>query len=124
MYWRGQNRKQVHAQKSVVFTLVGKAVCLPYGMSTSEPCYTRGQNSLGKSGGRSDCAAESNFYMTDVYDWPKFLGHTAWSHVESWKKSEPYANAFIKNLAITEHELLKYLTEIKLISLSNLWMGL
>lgn len=33
-----------------------------------------------------------------------------------------YANAFIKNLGITEHELFKYLTEIKPISLSNLWI--
>lgn len=33
-----------------------------------------------------------------------------------------YANAFIKNLAITEHELFKYLIEIEQISLSNLWI--
>lgn len=33
-----------------------------------------------------------------------------------------HANTIIKNLAIKENECFKYLTEIKLISLSNLWI--
>lgn len=75
-----------------------------------------------KSTGHSSCIIESKLYMTNLNSCHESQGMRAevmWSF-ETILYS--YANAFIKYLAITEHELLKYLTEIKPIRLSNLWM--
>lgn len=76
---------------------------------------------FGKSTSHSSCITESKFCMTNL----KFSHESQGVRPQVMSSFErtlySYANAFIKNLAITEHELFKYLAEIKLISLSNLW---
>lgn len=77
-----------------------------------------------KSTGHSSCIIESEFYMSNLNSCHESQAMRPEVMSSSERILCSYANAFIKNLAITEHELFKYLIEIKPISLSNLWMVL
>lgn len=74
---------------------------------------------FGKSTDHSSCIIKSKFCMTNLHSCHESEGvrSKVMSGLEGTLHS--YANAFIKNLAVTEHELFKYLIEI---SLFNLWI--
>lgn len=66
----------------------------------------------GKSTSHSSCITENKFCMTNL----NFCHESQRIRpkvMSSFERTLSYTNAFIKNLAITERELFKYLTEIK-----------
>lgn len=108
-------------ETTIIFIVVEKAIC-SVAYINANLAKTEARIHFGKSTSHSSCITESMFYMTDLVFY-----HEPWGakpKVTSTFERTLYShtNTSIKNLAITEREIFKYLTEIKLISLSNLWI--
>lgn len=101
--------------------MVGNTVCSTASINVSL-AKLEARIHIGKSTDHSSHTIKTKFFMTNLNYCHESQGIRP-KVMSGFKRTlHSYSNAFIKNLASTEHELFKYLIEIEPISLSNLWI--